>query len=257
MKWTAQTCFTSEGASIGLRSNESSVLDRITAQLPPRSKLTPRAQSSQTFSLWKDNESRVYRDSRCIFRTSNAEAAIQRLTSELHFAVAQHSDALFVHAGVVGLRGRAILLPATTHGGKTTLVRELVDQGATYYSDEYAVFDDDGRVRSYPRPLSVRQPGGSVRLVDPVEQGFTIGRRAIPLGLVVFCRYRESGKWRPRPVSPAACMLGMIENTVMARSRPEQCMRVLGKAAASCSSIRTSRGEAAEAARFILDSISW
>jgi hypothetical protein len=33
--------------------------------------------------------------------------------------------------------------------GKTTLVKELVKAGATYYSDEYAVLGGDGRVSAF------------------------------------------------------------------------------------------------------------
>ena len=255
MRWSAETCITCEGATVRLRSNQPGILEQVS--LPPGSEVTPKTEPSQTFSLWVNDEHRVYRDARCILKTTDLNRAIRHLASELHVAVAKHSPALFVHAGVVGWKGRAILLPATTHGGKTTLVRELSRLGATYYSDEYAVFDDEGHIRSYPRHLSVREPAGPARSVDPVEEGFTIGREAIPLGLVVFSRYRQGAKWRPKPLSPAACMLGMIENTVMARSRPEQCMRVLGRAAASCTAIRTARGEASETARIILDSVSW
>jgi len=63
---------------------------------------------------------------------------------------------LFVHAGVVGWRGQAIIIPGRTFTGKTTLVAALVKAGATYYSDEYAVLDVRGRVHPYARPLGIR-----------------------------------------------------------------------------------------------------
>jgi hypothetical protein len=46
----------------------------------------------------------------------------------------------FVHAGVVGWRGRAMVIPRSSHSGKSTLAAALIRAGATYYSDEYAVF---------------------------------------------------------------------------------------------------------------------
>ena len=58
-------------------------------------------------------------------------------------------DRVFVHAGVVAWRGRALVLPGTSFAGKTTLVAELVRAGAIYYSDEYAVLDEQGRVHPY------------------------------------------------------------------------------------------------------------
>ena len=66
---------------------------------------------------------------------------------------------VFVHAGVVGWKGRALVLPGKSGAGKTTLVAELIRAGATYYSDEYAVLDERGRVHPYARPLAVRVDG--------------------------------------------------------------------------------------------------
>ncbi len=53
-------------------------------------------------------------------------------------------DRVFLHAGVVGWKGRAILLPADSFKGKSTIVSELVRQGASYYSDDFAVLDKQG-----------------------------------------------------------------------------------------------------------------
>jgi serine kinase of HPr protein (carbohydrate metabolism regulator) len=69
---------------------------------------------------------------------------------EFDIAVRARS-ALFVHAGVVAWRGRAVLIPGASNAGKSTLVAELVRRGATYYSDEYAAIDAAGRVHPYAR----------------------------------------------------------------------------------------------------------
>ena len=64
---------------------------------------------------------------------------------------------MFVHAGVVAVDGRALLLPGGSFTGKTTLVAALLRAGAQYGSDEYAVLDEAGLVLpAYPRPLSIR-----------------------------------------------------------------------------------------------------
>src|SRR6185312_3555780 len=115
-------------------------------------------------------------------------AALQAFESKLALHVAAESRTfLFVHAGVVGWRGRAIVLPGRTHAGKSTLVAALVRAGATYYSDEYALVDGDGRVWPYPRPLSLRRARGPVR-VRPERLG-RVGRGPLPVGLVVLCRF--------------------------------------------------------------------
>ena len=70
---------------------------------------------------------------------------------------------VFLHAGVIGWRDRAFVFPGPSFAGKSTLIAELVRAGATYYSDEYAVVDEDGRVHPYARALQMRQSGGSVQ----------------------------------------------------------------------------------------------
>src|SRR5205085_10523469 len=108
---------------------------------------------------------------------------------------------LFVHAGVVGWRGRAVVLPGRSFAGKTTLVAALVRAGATYYSDEYAVFDRAGRVHPYARPLALREGAGrqtkvSVEALDGVK-----GVRALPVGLVIVRVYRSGARLRVRWLS--------------------------------------------------------
>ncbi len=58
-----------------------------------------------------------------------------------------------VHAGVVELGGRALLLPGSTKSGKSSLVAELLRHGAVYFSDEYALIDAQGRAHPYPSSI--------------------------------------------------------------------------------------------------------
>ncbi|MDA8067374.1 MAG: hypothetical protein M0T77_01995, partial [Actinomycetota bacterium] len=75
------------------------------------------------------------------------DLAIVMLHSQMRRFVGYHTDELvFVHAGVVAAGGAAIVLPGHSFAGKSTLVEALVRAGADFYSDEYAMFDADGRV---------------------------------------------------------------------------------------------------------------
>ena len=56
---------------------------------------------------------------------------------------------VFIHAGAVGWRGKAIVFPGNSFFGKTTLVAELVRRGAAYLSDEYAILDENGVVHPF------------------------------------------------------------------------------------------------------------
>ena len=40
-------------------------------------------------------------------------------------------------------------------------MKALLRAGATYYSDEYALLDESGRVHPFARKLSLRQPDGA------------------------------------------------------------------------------------------------
>ena len=76
------------------------------------------------------------------------EFALMLLDSQLrlHLGV-KAPDTVFIHAGAVAYRGRTIVMPGKSFAGKTMLVAALVDSGATYYSDEFAVIDE-----ARPRP---------------------------------------------------------------------------------------------------------
>jgi hypothetical protein len=153
----------------------------------------------------------------------------------------------------VAWRGRAILLPGRSFRGKSTLVAALVRAGATYYSDEYAVLDDRGRVHPYARPLSLRREGGLGAARLPVEAlGGTVGEHPLPVGLVAVTHYRAGAQWRPRRLSPGQATLALLNETVAARSRPVTALRTLHRVAAGAATFRGVRGEAEENAPLIL-----
>lgn len=178
---------------------------------------------------------------------------MRALESDLQITVALNAkNRLFVHAGVVGWRNQAILIPGRTFSGKSTLVEALVRAGATYYSDEFAVLDSKGRVHSYPRPLSLRENDAKARRVAAEEIGGTLARRPLPVGLVVVSEYKEGFAWRPRMLSPAQAILALLANTVVARFQPEFALSTLKRAIDSVPVLKGSRGEADQAAATIL-----
>lgn len=154
------------------------------------------------------------------------------------------SDCLFVHAGVVGWQGRAIVIPGRSMTGKTTLVKALVEAGATYYSDEFAVLDKEGRVHPYPVPLSVRGPNGQPGHKTPVESlGGQAGVEPLPVGLVVVTEYQPEAVWRPRQLTPGQALLALMDNTVAARRDPAHSMPILKQAVAGVVALKSKRGE--------------
>jgi hypothetical protein len=160
-------------------------------------------------------------------------------------------DRVFVHAGVVGWRGAAIVVPGRSRSGKTTLVEALVRAGAEYYSDEFAVFDARGHVHPYAIPLAIRTAHG--REATPVDMiGGRAGTTSIPVARIAITQYHPRARWQPRTVSPAQGMLALMDNTVAARRPPAQTMPVLRAAVEGSVIVRSRRGEAGATAQILL-----
>ena len=158
---------------------------------------------------------------------------------------------LFVHAGVVGWRGGAIVIPGRSRTGKTTLVEALVRAGADYYSDEFALLDASGCVHPYAIPLGVRGPEGRRAIaVDAI--GGRSGTDPLPVATIVLTEYHARARWRPRAVSPGLAMLALMDNTVAARQSPERTMPILRRAVEAATVVRSRRGDAAATAQILL-----
>jgi hypothetical protein len=165
-----------------------------------------------------------------------------RLTAA-EFAVGR----VFVHAGVVGWKGKAIVIPGKSFSGKTTLTAELVRRGAEYYSDEYAVLDEQGLVHPFAKTLSIRGIIDDQTQLEhtPQELGGKCGEKPIPVGVIVVTKYKKRGKWEPKVLSAGAGTLELIKNALPIRNDPDFSMRVLSTVAARSRIIKTDRGEAA------------
>jgi len=129
--------------------------------------------------------------------------------------------------------------------GKTTLVKALVEAGATYYSDEFAVLDKQGRVHPYPLPLSLRGENGQSACKTPVETlGGQTGVEPLPVGLVIVTEYQLEARWRPRKLTPGQALLALMDNTVAARRNPAYSMPILRQVVMGAKVIHSQRGEA-------------
>jgi len=183
------------------------------------------------------------------------DASLAALLDALEGDLALHVAALapahvFIHAGVVAHRGRAIVLPGRTFSGKSTLVEGLLARGAVYYSDEYAVIDREGRVLPYPRPLSLRRARGPSRRVRPARHG----RRPIRVGWVYGLKFSATADaLAVSPISRGRAALLLMDNAVAARLAPRRVLSALRAAVEDAAGWVGVRGAAKHAARRILD----
>jgi len=198
----------------------------------------------------------LYRNTVRLVRSFDLDQIFDVFESDLHLHVAELARRrVFIHAGVVGWKGQAILMPGRSLSGKTTLVAELLRAGASFYSDEYAVLDLQGRVHPYPRALSIREEGSSKQTRrTPEALGAVVGARPLPVGLVVVSNYKVGAKWRPRSLSPGQGALALLDNTVSIRREPEKALPALTRAVSSAPVLTGVRGEAKETVDLILSS---
>jgi hypothetical protein len=182
------------------------------------------------------------------------DVALRMLDAQIRLYVAAHSrDWIFVHAGVVARDGKALVIPGESFSGKTTLVVALVELGASYYSDEYAVLDSQGRVHPYPRPLSIRGENGAATRERPVDQlGGVAAQASAELVAVAVTRYRPGTRWQPRRLSAGEGVLALLANTVPAQTRPRESLRALSRAVAGAMVLEGDRGEAGPTAASLL-----
>lgn len=184
------------------------------------------------------------------------DAAAELIANDVHRWVAEHHpDLLVVHAGVVEWMGVGIVVPGRSHTGKTSLVAAMLDAGARYLSDEFAPIDRDGRVHPYPRHLALRDGEGTSALVPAMNFSAPIATEPIPVGYVVDARYVPGATFRPTEVHGAATLMCLADNALVARSRPAHTMAVVAGLVPDVTVLRSDRGDAAAAARCVLDRV--
>jgi hypothetical protein len=253
--------FSAYGLRFGLRANDAATLDAACAATPFGWQPAQPGEIDVLYSLCaaqpsqeQHSENLLSCGSALIARAPDLEAALTAFNkhAELLTTFRAH-DCLFVHAGVAGWQGQAIIIPGRSFSGKTTLVKALIEAGATYYSDEFAILDQQGLVHPYPLPLSLRDGAGqSAGQLPIVPLGGQVGTEPLPVGLVIVTQYQAGARWRPRPFSPSQALLALMDNTVAARREPGFSMPILREAVLGAMCIQSKRGDASRVASAIL-----
>ncbi|WYD79968.1 MAG: hypothetical protein V8K32_11695 [Candidatus Electrothrix gigas] len=230
MKFTKLVYSTKYGSCVSIQTNLRDLENRLNSHLPPQTQRVEDSNADEEFIVLAHGEDKysLHHGSKLLATPFSLAVALEVLESEWHSAIALHaSPFLFVHAGVVGWKGKAIIIPGRSMSGKTSLVVALLKAGAKYYSDEYAVFDESGYVHPYPKPLSVRRLSNiGNRKYDFSEFGGQIGRHPVPVALIVSTRYDEQTFWEPQRVTDGQAVLRLLENTICARTRIQYAIKL-------------------------------
>ncbi len=264
--WAAGICFDAYGVRIGIRTNRREILEKLPEHLPPGWKPASSAVVDHLYSFRVGGRPRpgvrgynlLYSGVGRLARTMDLTEACEILEADLRQRVAARARRrIFVHAGVVAWRGRAIVIPGRSGSGKTTLVAELLRAGADYYSDEFAVIDERGRVHPFPKPLSIKDlRRGAITKSSAEALGALSGSKPLPVGLVAFARYRPGARWRPMRLTPGQGLLALLAHTAPVRRRPQASLAALERAVSPALILKGVRGEAAHAVPSLLNRLN-
>lgn len=243
------------GVVIGFRANWPAVLKEIDSAFVPCSRASERGEPDLAYSLECDEVRGLYAvsiGSQKLIQTPDLNRLLAFLKQHVQHAIAESAvERLFVHAGVVAWRGRAILLPGYSGVGKSMLVRELICAGAVYLSDEFAVLDLDGLVHPFARPLSLRT--NLVKLECPLgELEVQTASEPLSVGMVAFTKYKPQGTFRPVPLTPGRALLELLKHVVTVRANPSRAMRIARAVTSNCLLFSSVRGEAHSSAAQLL-----
>lgn len=219
----------------------------------------PQLQTAESFRLIRDANGRVQVHSPGDAPDIESKSGLwENLERKLQIYLGSKTrEAVFVHAAAVEWKGQAVVFPGASYSGKSTLTQALLQAGAKYLSDEYAIIDGSGLVHSYPRRLSLRVAGAANRRVDPAQKGWAVGGGPLPLGAVVDCRFVRRAKWSPKIISKGDALLTLCGNAVSAILAPEFVLSSLGLAIQESVCIRATRGEAHRDAARILSELEY
>jgi hypothetical protein len=260
--WAAGFSLRSYGVRIGIRSNDAAALARVRELLPGEWENADLPVVDRLYSILVGGAranvrrfSLLYGDHLRLARDLDLDSVLEAFDSDLRLFVAEFAKRrVFVHAGVVGWKGKAIVIPGRSFTGKSTLVAEFIRAGATYYSDEYAVFDSRGRVHPFSKSLELRQNGNQTQSkIDISKFGGRSGTKPLSVGMVLMTQFKDGARWRPRKLTPGRGVLQLLFNTVSARRNPQKALETLERVAAQAEVLKGVRGHATEVVPAMLE----
>jgi hypothetical protein len=251
--------FSSYGVSIEIRTNGGELLTEIENLLPPASCfLASQKPVDFLFAvIWDDERERIsefYRNSEKQACDGDYSQSLHLIEIALRLTVAEFSPHLvFVHAGAVAFEDSALIVPGRSRAGKTTLTAALVQEGAVYYSDEYAIFDEFGFLHPFPKPLSVREPWAFGKQIDQSVETFggRQGTKPVKAKAIVVTEYEKDASWQPERLSRGEGVLELLANTVSARTNPRLALKILPRAVENALILKGKRGDAEAVSREI------
>jgi hypothetical protein len=243
--------FVAYGTRVTVRVPSADLVPQVVEQLPIDASRCPPGPDDDRFELIADEAGgyAVLKNGDVLLRPPGLDGALSVLRRQLFRHAIEHArDRLAVHAGVVGHQGRAIVLPGPAMIGKTTLVIALLEAGAAYYADDFALVDGDGYVHPYHSLMYIKgQPKVAVE-----DLGGVRGKDPIPVGLIARIQYRDGATWNTQRRTTADGAL-MLVRSAYGMDAPAFSLKSAHRAASDSIVLEGERGDAAEAAAALLE----
>lgn len=169
----------------------------------------------------------------------------------------QAPNFLVIHAAVVALNDRAIILPGNPGAGKSTLCAALVAHGWRLLSDEFALIHPDTlQIHPIPRPISLKNASidiirarwpnawysppvldtskGTVSLFRPPEDSVQSMKATASASCVVFPRYAADTSLSIERIPRARALARLAEHVVNFTELPRKHFGVLDRLFLTC-----------------------
>lgn len=241
------TGFESFGVPVRITLDTVEASERLAEVLPPgHTELAAEARAEE-FALLREGPGTYTftRGGSPVSSDVDLEFGITMLQTQVRLFIGLHAaDRVFVHAGAVGIGGRAVIFPGRSFSGKTQLTASFLRAGATYLSDEFAVLDAGGNVHPFPSRLSLRLGEEQRQNVDPADLGAHTAESSLPLGGIVVTGYRPGAKWAPQELTRGRAALALLDNSIAALTRHSEAMPIFRQVTDGPLLLTGERGEA-------------
>ena len=185
-------------------------------------------------------------------------ATLSAVMTAINLTAIKRTTTLSFHCGVVARNGSALVIPAVSGTGKTTLVTALLQRGWDYISDEALCTSWDHLVaRPYPRPLALSAwstqtldvtgvRGANEVFVLPRDLGATLAGPS-PVGHLIVL-HRDDEAPRLAAVSPVEVAAELLHRSFTHFQNPPLALAHVAKLVSSATTHRLHLGDPRRAA---------
>ncbi len=252
--------FETFGVKITFQTNSIEMFENVKKVLPFGWKEVVYDSQSFVFSFWKRSTSlrkdRLYRQNILFVEGTDDLGIAEIIKSQMRLVVGEFSkDFVFIHSSAVVWNGKAILFPATSFAGKTTIAKEFIKLGGLYLSDEFAVLDENGLICPFAKPLSIRGEIDEFTQIDKKveELGGKSAEGKFPVKLIIFTEYKNTAKFRLNKLTAGNGVLEILKHTLSTRQNPKFTLKVLNLTTKRAIIAKSKRGEASEFAKTVIN----